>query len=68
MDWQELVSLLIVGATVGVLLWRAWRGRKVRGGELGEYGCPLTGHTAARNSVVYHARKGERPRVVIKIM
>jgi len=72
MDWQQVVALAIVGITALVFLWSRVRRRK-RGlgkgalcGE-GQCGCAGTTSPSARESVVFRARKGERPQVIVKM-
>ncbi len=67
MDWQQLVSLTIVAAAAGLLLWRKLR--RPPGGFLHDLpcGCTAASSEPARSSIVFHARKGERPRVVVKM-
>ena len=66
MDWQQLVSLAIVGITAAVLLWNALRRRKFSFQRDTHCGC-AAGHDVPQYSVVFHARKGERPQVWVKM-
>lgn len=68
MDWQQLVSLTIVGAAAVLLLRGKLQRRKFsfsRNTHCG--GCASSGNTASAPSVVYHVRKGERPEIVVKM-
>ena len=65
MDWQQLVTLVIVGATAALLLWARFRPRKFSFHRDTHCGCSTAGNPP-QYSVIYHARKGERPQVVIK--
>jgi len=66
MDWQQLVSLAIVG-TAAVLLFRGrWRRRKFSFERDTHCGCG-SGSQAPRMSVVFHARKGAQPQVIVKM-
>ena len=66
MGWQEPVALSIVLVTAVILLWGRFRPRKVGFGSHGSCGC--SGSSAAsRPSVIYRARKGERPEVEYKM-
>jgi hypothetical protein len=66
MDWQQPVALGIVALAAGGLLWRQFRPRKPLTGGPG--GCHCEGSSALRSkgSIVFHARKGERPKVIVK--
>jgi hypothetical protein len=68
MDWQQLVSLVIVGATAAVLLWSRFRRRKFNLGRNAGCGCYAVSHSAiSQQRVVFRARKGERPQVIIQM-
>jgi len=67
MDWQQLVSLTIVGAAAVLLLRARFRPRKFsfqRDTHCG--GCSHSGVVAPQHTVIFRARKGERPQIVIK--
>jgi hypothetical protein len=67
MDWQQLTALAIVALTAGVMAW-SWRRRRAPGGRrLGA--CPGcgTGDARPRETVVFHARKGERPEIRVRL-
>lgn len=67
MDWQQLVSLIIVGATAMGMLWIRLRRRKsVFERATACSGCAVN-HQVPRHSVVFHARKGERPQVIVTL-
>jgi hypothetical protein len=66
MDWQQLVSLTIVGTAAVLLLAGKVRSRRFRFGRDGHCGCAVSPSTPPP-SVVFHARKGERPRVFVKM-
>jgi hypothetical protein len=65
MDWQQLVSLAIVGAAAALLLRGRIRPRKFSFQRDTHCGCSTAGGSAPQ-SIIYRARKGERPQVVIK--
>lgn len=67
MDWQELISLLIVGMAAGALLWGKFRRRKFNFQRDTHCGCPSPGQSAPGSSIIFHARKGERPQVLMKM-
>jgi len=67
MDWQQLVSLVIVGMTAAVLLWSRLRRRKFSFDRDTGCGCCAANPSASQPSVVFRARKGERPQVIVKM-
>ncbi len=67
MDWQQFVSLGIVGAAATLLAWGRWRPSRAVFGRHVHCGCPAVGATPSPGSIVFHARKGERPRVIVKM-
>jgi hypothetical protein len=69
MDWQQLVALLIVATAAALLVWGRVRRRKFQFGRAAgaHCGCSTPGGAASQSSIVFHARKGERPRVLVKM-
>jgi len=67
MDWQQLVSLGIVAATAGLLLWSKFRVRKFSLQRDTHCGCSAAGPGASQSSVVFRARRGERPQITFKM-
>jgi len=65
MDWQQLVSLLIVATAAGLMAASRWRRRRFQFERDTHCGCASTG--SPRTSVVFHARKGERPEILVKM-
>jgi hypothetical protein len=65
MDWQQLVSLTIVGVAAAALLWRRFRPRKFSFDRDTHCGCSAS-QDSPQQSIVFRARKGERPQVLIK--
>ena len=66
MDWQTIAALAVVAGTAGVFLARAWpRRRKFSFERETHCGCGTAGQ--AGNSVVFHARKGQRAQVIVKM-
>jgi hypothetical protein len=66
MDWQQLVSLMIVaGAAVMLLRGRARRGRFSFQNDT-HCGCG-TARSGYQHSIVFRARKGQRREVVVKM-
>ena len=66
MDWQQTVSLAIVGLVVALFAWAQWRPRKFDFKRDTHCGCSSSG-TPDKGSIVFHARKGERPEVIVKM-
>lgn len=66
MNWQTLVSLLIVAVAAAALLWGVMRRRKLRFDRSNPCGCALPARGETGSSVVFHARKGERPKIIVK--
>lgn len=66
MDWQQTTALSIVGATAGIFAWAKFRRRQVRFGHGGHCGCAADSG-GVKGSILYSARKGERPRVTVKL-
>ena len=66
-DWQTVVALLIVALAATSLLWAKFRRRKVRlPSGLRTAGCAPPDQSATHQSIIFHARKGERPQVIVK--
>jgi len=68
MDWQQVTALGIVALTA---VWLAWaRLRRRAPGRHGPGACPGCGGgggaSGPRETVVFHARKGERPEIRIR--
>jgi hypothetical protein len=62
-DWQQAISLVIVVVTAGLLARSKFR-RKFSFERDTHCGCAPA---AARQTIVFRARKGERRQVVVKI-
>ncbi len=67
MDWQQIAALGIVSATAAMFLWAKVRPRKFSFQRDTHCGCASPGQVTPKSSIVFHARKGERPRIVVKI-
>ncbi len=67
MDWQQLVSLMIVAVAAVGLLWSKLRRRRFRFERDTHCGCAAVSSSAPQNSIVFHARKGQRPEVLVKM-
>ena len=66
MDWQEITALLIVVTTAAVFAWRRLRPRKFSFERDTHCGCSVPSADGTQRSIVFHARKGERPRITVK--
>jgi len=64
---QETVALSIVALTAGVFLWGRFRPRKFSFQRHTHCGCSSPDKSMDRPSIVFHARKGERPQVLLKM-
>ena len=67
MDWQQIAALAIVTTTAAVFLWQRLRRRKFDFRRDTHCGCSAPGGAGAQSSIVFHARKGERPTIVAKM-
>ena len=67
MDWQQLVALLIVATAAALLVGSRVRRRKFQFGRDTHCGCSSPAATGSQSSITYHARKGETPRVLVKL-
>jgi hypothetical protein len=67
MDWQQVCSLAIVGLAAGLLLYGKLRRRPLGFSQHTHCGCASPAATTPRSSIVFRARKGERPQVVMKM-
>jgi hypothetical protein len=65
-DWQQFVSLLVVAATAGALLWSRFRRRKFSFARDTHCGCSTTAQSPVQGSIIFRARKGERRQIVVK--
>jgi hypothetical protein len=65
-NWQQVVSLIIVAAAATALVWGLIRRRKFRFDRGTHCGCSVSS-SDQQNSIIFHARKGERPEVLVKM-
>jgi hypothetical protein len=65
-DWQQTVSLLIVAVTAGFFLRSRFRRRKFKFERDTHCGCSSPGQSAPQSSIVFRARRGERPEIIVK--
>src|SRR5437879_3069254 len=66
MDWQQLVSLLIVAVAAALLVMSRLRRSKFKFHRATHCGCSSPGSGGSPPSITFHARKGERPEIVVK--
>jgi len=68
MNWQQVISLTIVALAAGLLLRAQFRRRKFSFERDTHCGCSAhAGSAVEKSSILFHARKGERRAVVVKI-
>lgn len=67
MDWQQLVSLMIVAVAAGLLLRKCFARRRFSFLRDRPCGCQSMGGDQSRSSIVFRARKGERREIVVKM-
>jgi hypothetical protein len=66
-DWQQFVSLVIVAAAVGGLLWLKFNRRKFSFQRDTSCGCSGGGGPVNKSSIIFHARKGSPPEVRVRM-
>jgi hypothetical protein len=66
MDWQKIAALGVVATTAGFFLRAKLRRRKFSFEHDTHCGCAGTSTAGAKTSIVFSARKGERPRIIMK--
>jgi hypothetical protein len=64
MDWQKIASFVIVAVTAGAFLRAKLRRRKFSF-ERGAH-CGCASPSGSKDSIVFHARKGQRARIIVK--
>jgi hypothetical protein len=67
MNWQQVAALVIVGLTAAIFLFSKFSRRKAGSGCGAGCGCSASSAAPPRESVVFHARKGERPQIIVKM-
>jgi hypothetical protein len=67
MDWQQLVSLVVVASAAVLLLGGRFRRRKFSFERDTHCGCAAFQEASPQSSIVFRARKGERPEVRVKM-
>ena len=64
MDWQKIASFVIVAMAAGAFLRAKLRRRKFSFEHDTHCGCASP--TGTKNSIVFHARKGQRAQIIVK--
>lgn len=67
MDWQQISALGIVAATAALFVASRLRRRKFSFERDTHCGCSAPARDGAKQSIVFHARRGERPVVTVKM-
>jgi len=67
MDWQQLVSLVVVASAAVLLLGRRFRRRKFSFARDTHCGCAVSQGSSVQSSIIFRARKGERAEVLVKM-
>jgi len=67
MNWQQLVSLLIVATAAFLLLRPKFQRRKFSFARDTHCGCAGPGQPRPQHSILFHARKGQRPEIIVKM-
>ena len=63
-----MVALGIVGLTAGLFGWARWRPRKFSLARDTHCACSAkSGRSGPQSSLIFRARRGERPQVVVKM-
>jgi hypothetical protein len=66
MDWQKIVALTVVAATAGLFARANLRRRKFSFQHSTHCGCSSANSPRPTTSIVFSARKGARPRIIVK--
>ena len=66
-DWQKIVSLGIVGIAAAALLWSKFRRRKFSLQRDTHCGCSSASDTNPQSTMVFRARRGEKPQIIVKM-
>ncbi len=67
MDWQQLTALAIVGIAAFLLIRSRLRPRGHCLSKDNPCGCSAGNAPAPKGSIVFRARKGQRPQVIVKL-
>jgi hypothetical protein len=67
MNWQQVVSLAVVAVVAGLFVRGCLRRRKFSFERDTPCGCSAPGSGGDKSTIVFHARKGGRPVVTVKM-
>ena len=67
MDWQQTVSLVVVASAAVLLVGSKFRRRKFSFERDTHCGCAAVQESSPQSSIVFRARKGQRPEVLVKM-
>jgi len=67
MDWQAFGIVLHRCHYGALLVWSRFRHRKFSFQRDTHCGCSAVAHSAPQSSIVFRARKGKRPEVLVKM-
>ena len=67
MDWQQTVSLVVVASAAVMLAGSKLRRRRFSFERDTHCGCAAVAESSPQSSIVFRARKGERPQVLVKM-
>ena len=67
MDWQQLVSLVVVASAAVLLLGSKFRRREFSFERDTHCGCSAGHGSSSQSSIVFRARKGECAQVLVKM-
>lgn len=67
MDWQEIAALSIVAGTASVFGYQKFRRKKFSFQRDTHCGCSTGGTGDSKPSIIFHARKGERGQIIMKM-
>jgi hypothetical protein len=66
MDWQKIAALGVVAVTAGMFVWAKMRRRRFSFEHDTHCGCSAHSKGGNTMSIVFSARKGERPKIIVK--
>ena len=67
MDWQQWVSLLIVALAALMLLGPKFRRQRLSFQRATHCGCGVGSQSGPQSSIIFRARKGQKPEVLVKM-
>ncbi len=67
MGWQEWVALTIVALTAAAFVWARFRPHKVHGVRRSVCSCAADSILPYQESIIFRARKGARPEIVVRM-